>query len=108
LAQLKAGINMDTGPTSQQLADIGTLDPGFADKEYERAMTERAAAKLETQREGFETTKQSAQFTHEDDTREDTQKATAEQNDLNRQADDARQRLADANADGRQDDAQQA
>lgn len=42
LASLMGGINMDTGPTSEQLGQIMSLDPDLGEKLYAAAMAQRA------------------------------------------------------------------
>lgn len=97
LATLMAQIDPNTGATQQQLADIGTLDPEFAKTEYARAMAAReAVANREDQQQAAA------------DLQTGSQAFQGDQNDLNRQADIARQKLTDANADNRQEDAQRA
>jgi hypothetical protein len=52
LAQVMAGINQDTGPTSEQLAQVAQYDPDLGNKMYEEAMrTRREAAAAQAQRD---------------------------------------------------------
>jgi len=55
LAMIKAQINPETGATQQQIADMSVLDPDFADKEYARAMEERAAIRNREDEQSFRT-----------------------------------------------------
>jgi len=55
LARIKAQINPETGATQQQIADMSVLDPDFADKEYARAMAERAAIRSREDEQSFRT-----------------------------------------------------
>lgn len=109
LAQAMTQFNPETGEfTPEAIATMGALDPDHAFA----ALHDMAAARART-RELEQGHKWDV------DTREDTQTAaselaaqsqgaSAEQNRLQREADDARQRAQDATAANRQDDAQQA
>jgi hypothetical protein len=84
------------------------LDPEFANKEYERAMKQRFDIANREDQQQAATDLQTGQQTFTAGENELTRGATAEQNDLNRQADVAKQKMADAAAAGRQDDQQAA
>lgn len=108
LAQIKAGIDWTKGPTSQQIAEMSSLDPELSNQLGMKAYEEAIANRRQEDQQAFTAGESEKTRTHEDVTREDTQAAAAEQNELNRQADVARQKMSDAAAAGRQDDQQAA
>jgi hypothetical protein len=79
LAQIMSGIDPNKGASMEQIAAMQQLDPEFANKEYERAMTERAAAAAREDEQSFRAgesqadrdariAEQQAGFTHDDTT----------------------------------------
>jgi hypothetical protein len=109
LAQAMTQFNPETGEfTPEAIATMGALDPDRAfaalhDVAASRARKQELEQSHKWETEGREDTQQAAA-----DAAAASQRATAEQNDLNRLADDARQRAQDAAAAGRDVEAHQA
>ena len=101
LARLKAGFGPE-GPSQEQVAQVGILSPEDAKFYEEQAYKARDREDQQRHAETLQTGQQT--FTHGENV--DAAANTATQNDLNRKADDARQRMQDAAAAGRQDDQQ--
>jgi hypothetical protein len=53
LTEMIAGIDPTTGPTQQQYAEMRSLDPDMADRQYEAAMKERWADENRRDEQGF-------------------------------------------------------
>ena len=104
LAEIVAQIDPAKGATAEQQAQVRMLDEDFANKIYEEAAAARAREDEQLHRTQERVGGQEFQAGESQLTRD----ATAAENDLNRQADLARQKLTDANADNRQEDAQAA
>jgi hypothetical protein len=109
LAQAMTQFDPNTGEFSPEaIATMGALDP---DKTFEALKSVAAARQQQRQRQeehGWKTEEQQQQQTFQHGENEAQQRATAEQNELARRAEDARQRQQEAAAAGRQDDAQAA
>jgi hypothetical protein len=53
LAEIMAGIDPEKGATMQQIAEMQTLDPDFANKTYADMMAERAASRKQEDQQSF-------------------------------------------------------
>jgi hypothetical protein len=68
LSSIMAGIDPEKGATMAQIAQMQQLDPDFANKEYERAMAERAAVRAREDQQAHDAAQQAALFGQQDKT----------------------------------------
>jgi len=108
LARIAAGIDPNTGPTMEQAAAIGAIDTDWGKTLMEGALKSRQDAAAREAGYKHDIAMQEDTQAEGRDTLAATQGFTAGENDLNRQGELKKQEIAEHNANGRAEEAQQA